>query len=54
VAEKLSAYLHHELELDELVNWAENIIMEGNFEEENYETLREIVSRLGVADVKTF
>lgn len=54
VAEKLSAYLHHELRLDELVDWAENIMMEGNFEEENHKTLREIVSRLGVADVKAF
>jgi hypothetical protein len=54
VAEKLSAYLHHELGLNELVDWAEKIMMEGDFEEENYETLREIVSRLGVADVKAF
>ena len=54
VAEKLSAYLHHELGINELVDWAENMMMEGDFEEENYETLREIVSRLGVADVKAF
>ncbi len=54
VAEKLSAYLHHELSLAELVDWAETIMMEGNFEKNNYETLREIVSRLGVADVKAF
>ena len=54
VAEKLTSYLHHELELAELVDWAENIMMGGDFDEDNYEILRDIVSRLGVADVKTF
>ncbi|MBT3879667.1 MAG: hypothetical protein HON76_07930 [Candidatus Scalindua sp.] len=54
VAEKLTSYLHHELELAELVDWAENIMMDGDFGEDNYEILRDVVSRLGVADVKTF
>ncbi len=54
VAEKLTSYLHHELELAALVDWAENIMMDGDFDEENYEILRDVVSRLGVADVKTF
>ncbi len=46
--------MHHELELAELVDWAENIMMDGDLDEGNYEILRDIVSRLGVADVKTF
>lgn len=54
VAEKLTSFLHHELELAELVDWAENIMMDGDFDEDNYEILRDIVSRLGVADVRTF
>ena len=54
VAKKLSDYLHHQLNLEGLVDWAEDIMMEGDFEAENYETLRDIVSRLGVADVKAF
>ncbi|OHB88725.1 MAG: hypothetical protein A3D13_01250 [Planctomycetes bacterium RIFCSPHIGHO2_02_FULL_40_12] len=54
VAEKLTSYLCHELEIAELVGWAENIMMDGDFEEDNYEILRDIVGRLGVADVKTF
>ncbi|NIU02138.1 MAG: hypothetical protein GWN01_14905 [Nitrosopumilaceae archaeon] len=54
VANKLSAYLHQQIELDELVDWAENVMMEDDFNDENYDTLRDIVSRLGVADVKTF
>jgi len=54
LAEKLSAYLRHKLSLSDLVDWAEDIMKEGDFEEKNYETLRNIVSQLGVADVKAF
>ncbi len=54
VATRLTAYLHHEWKLEELVDWAEQSMMEGEFEGEHHETLREIVARLGVADVKAF
>ena len=54
VAQKLFAYLQHKLNLADLVDWAENVMMEGDFEKENYETVREIVGRLGVADVRAF
>ncbi len=54
VADKLTAYLHGELTLSDLVDWAENIMIESDFEESHFERLREIVSRLGVADVKAF
>lgn len=54
VAEKLAAYLHHEMTIEELVDWAELAVMEGDFEEWDSETLRDIVSRLGLADVRAF
>ena len=54
VADKLTAYLHHKISLADLVDWAEMAMMEGEFAEENYETIRDIVSYLGVADVKAF
>lgn len=54
VADKLSAYLHHELDIVDLVDWAENVMMDGDFAEDNYADLRDIVSRLGTADVKQF
>ena len=54
VAEKLIAYLHHESSLSELVVWAEQAMLDGEFADEKYETIRDIVSRLGVADVKAF
>ncbi len=54
VAEKLIAYLYHRISLAELVNWAEFAMMDGEFEDHRFEILRDIVSRLGLADVKAF
>ena len=54
VAEKMGAYLHHEISLAQLVDWAEQAIMEGDFEEAEIDVLRSVISRLGVADVRTF
>jgi cobyrinic acid a,c-diamide synthase len=54
LAEKLSAYLRRELSLAELVDWAQDVMQEGDFDEADYETLRDIISRLGVADVRAF
>ncbi|NUM78491.1 hypothetical protein HUU40_29375 [candidate division KSB1 bacterium] len=54
VAEKLIAFLEHRLTLADLVTWAEWAIMEADFDERDFNTLRDIVSRLGVADVKAF
>jgi len=54
VAQKLIDYLYHRITLTELVDWAETEMMEADFEEQDFEILRDIVSRLGLADVKTF
>lgn len=50
-AQKIINYLHHNAQLEELVNWAENAIMEEEFENE---TVRNIVAEIGVADTKPF
>ena len=54
VAQKLIDYLHRRITLTELVDWAESEMMEADFDTRNLETLRDIVSRLGLADVKAF
>lgn len=54
VAEKLSAYLQHELSLTHLVSWAETALMEGEFETKHFKEVRDVVARLGVADVRAF
>ena len=54
VARKLTAYLHHEISLDELVAWANVAMMEADFEEAYYDAIRNAVACLGLADVRAF
>ncbi len=54
VAEKLADHLHHELSLDSLVAWAESAIMDGEFDPAYLPTIRDVVARIGVADVRAF
>ena len=54
VAERIGAYLRHELTLAQLVDWAENAMMEADFDERDAAALRTVVARLGVADIRAF
>jgi len=54
VVHKLAAYLRHEIPLDDLVAWANEIMMESDFEETHYDAIRNVVARLGLADVRSF
>ncbi len=54
VAEKLAAYLRHELTLDGLVSWAESAMMDGEFDPATLPTTRDVVAKIGVADVRAF
>ena len=54
VAEKLRDYLHHKLTLEQLVDWAESAMMDGDFDEAYEDAVRDVVARLGLADVRAF
>lgn len=54
VADKIAAYLRHDLTLDQLVDWAERAMMDGEFEEQDATALATVIARLGVADVRAF
>jgi len=54
VAEQIAAYLRHELTLPQFVDWAENAILDADFDEQDSRLLADIVARLGVADVRAF
>ena len=54
VVDQLSAYLRHELTLTDLVAWAESAMMEGEFDPAYLPTIRDVVARIGLADVRTF
>ena len=53
-AGKIASYLHHEMTLDQLVDWAENAIMDGDFKESDTTILTGVLSRIGLADVQAF
>jgi cobyrinic acid a,c-diamide synthase len=54
VVDQLSAYLRHELSLDSLAAWAESALMDGEFDPAYLPTIRDVVARIGVADVRAF
>jgi cobyrinic acid a,c-diamide synthase len=54
VADKIAAYLHHEITLAQLVDWAERAMMDGEFTGHDARMLSSAVARLGVADVRAF
>ncbi len=54
VADQIAAYLRHGMTLAQLVDWGENAMMEGEFDEKDAASISAVVSRLGVADVRTF
>ena len=54
VADKIAAYLHHEITPAQLVDWAERALMDGEFAESDAGTISAVIARLGVADVRAF
>lgn len=53
-ADKIAAYLRHEISLAILVDWAEQAMMEGEFVATDFDALRAVIAPLGVADVRAF
>lgn len=47
-------YLQHKTTLSDLVEWAETAFMEGDIQGEDPDVVRDILARLGLADVKAF
>ncbi len=54
VAEKLKDYLDFKISHSQLVDWAEHVIENDEFDENDIEILREIVGYIGLSDVKEF
>ncbi len=54
VSQKLQAYLNEEITLPQIVGWAENAMVDGDFEDEYVGLLAGIVGRLGLADAENF
>jgi len=51
VADKIEAYLRHQVPLTTLVDWAQQQVMEADFDSS---PIRDAAARLGLADVRAF
>lgn len=47
-------YVNREITLASLVHWAEEMVSEADLEEEGFEVIRDILLRIGLADVREF
>ena len=54
IAEQIEGYLHHRIALNDLVDWAESAVMDGDFDPADAPLLTEVLARIGVADVRAF
>ncbi|MDP6041297.1 MAG: hypothetical protein QGG64_22310 [Candidatus Latescibacteria bacterium] len=54
LADQLKSYLNEQTSLASLVDWAEGAMFESDFEEGDFELIRDIVAKLGVSDVAAF
>jgi cobyrinic acid a,c-diamide synthase len=54
LAVNLLNYLQDKISLEELVEWAENAFMEGVILDEDTDVVRDVLAKLGLADVKEF
>lgn len=54
LASRLRDYLQHRITRAALVDWAEHAIMDDEFADCDLDTIRDIIARLGVADVRDF
>ena len=54
VADRIAAYLRHEITLAQLVDWSERVLLDGEVEERDGEVISNVIARLGVADVRAF
>lgn len=54
IADQLLTYLQHRVSSNQLVDWAENGLMNSNYEDDELHTVRNVLAQLGLADVKAF
>lgn len=54
LADMFIKYIKHEIDLSRLVDWAEDMMREADFESSSFELIRDILARIGLADVREF
>ncbi len=54
VVEMLLKYINRQINLSALVDWAEKMMQDADFEDKNFDVIRDVLSHIGLADVREF
>lgn len=54
LADHLKSYLNGQTTLESLVSWAEDVMMDGEIDANDFDVIRDVIAKLGVADVSAF
>ena len=54
LADMIMRYINRQIDLSGLVDWAENMMRESDFESEHFEVIKDVLARVGLADVREF
>jgi len=54
LADMIMRYIKRDITLQALVSWAEDMVNEGDFDDDDFDTIKDILFRLGLADVREF
>ena len=54
LAEMLIKYINRNIDLPSFISWAEDMMREAEFEGGSFELIRDILARIGLADVREF
>jgi len=54
LAEMLIKYINRGIDLSGIVTWSEDMMREADFESSSFELIRDILARIGLADVREF
>jgi hypothetical protein len=54
VVEMLLKYINRQMDLPALVDWAEKMMQDADFEDKNFNVIRDVLSHIGLADVREF
>ncbi len=54
LADMIIRYINRQMDLSGLVDWAENMMRESDFEAEHFEIIRDVLAHVGLADVREF
>ena len=54
LVDMLLKYINRGIGLPNLIDWAEDMIWDAEIEDNGYETIKDILARIGLADVREF